>query len=129
MEYIDSWVFNRGQEITLRKGPKNWHVSVQLFNSEGYPFKYLHGPDKEKLLLRAMELVKEDVAKDNQTVLLLDEAYDHGINLTDFPIPVRSESQELREWVETPEVQEIVGGIRKNIHLHELEKQWRKGED
>jgi len=122
MEYVDSWVFNRGQEITLRKGPKMWRVSVQLFNAEGYPFKYLEGKDKEKLLLRALDLIRKDVAKDGQTVTLLDLYHEHDTALSEFPIRVRTESEDLEDFVQRPEVQDIISKARTTIQLHELER-------
>ena len=122
MQYVDSWVFNRGQEITLWRGPRVWRVSVQLFNSKGYPFKYLEGKDKEKLLLRALNLIKGDVAKDSQEVVLLDQYHDHGTALTRFPIEVRTESKEVEEFIQSPEVQKIIGGTVTDIRLRELEE-------
>lgn len=120
---MDSWLFNRGQEITLWRGPKMWRVSVQLFNAEGFPFKYLVGKDKERLLLRALALIREDVAKDGETVTYLDEAHEHGTALTDFPIEVRRESQDLREFVESPEMQSIIGEMRTDIQLRRIEEE------
>lgn len=122
MEYVDSWLFNRGQEITLWRGPKVWRVSVQLFNSEGHPFKYLEGRDKERLLLRALVLIRKDVAKDGQEVILLDTAHEHGTALTEFPIEVRTESQELEEFIEKPETQAIISKMHTDIQLRRLEE-------
>ena len=130
MEYIDSWLFNRGQEITLRKGPKLYYVSVQLFNRHPkHPFVHLRGGDKEKLLLRALKLIREDVAKDNQEVTYLDDYKDHDSNITPFPISVGSESDELEGWKKSPEFREAVDQIGRNIHVQELEKQWREDRD
>lgn len=122
MQYVDSWLFNRGQEITLWRGPKEWRVSVQLFNAEGYPFKYLVGKDKEKLLLRALALIRKDVAKDKQEVVLLDQYREHGSNLTSFPIKVRTESEDLQEFIESPAARREIDRMMTNIKLHELEK-------
>lgn len=92
MEYIDSWVFNRGQEITLRRGPKMYHASIQLFHRDKYPVVWLRDKNKERILLRALKLLKEDVNKDGQMLILLDDYHDHGTNKTPFPLAVRSES-------------------------------------
>ena len=128
MEYVDSWLFNRGQEITLWKGPKIWRVAVQLFNAEGFPFKYLEGRDKERLLLRALALVRKDAAKDGQDVVYLDQAHEHGTAETNFPISVRTESDDLEDFVSQPEVQKIISNMRTNIALHGLEeKSYGKG--
>lgn len=128
MEYVDSWLFNRGQEITLSRGTKYWHASVQLFNRyPEFPYVYLKGKDKEQVLLKALKLIREDAAKDNQEVLYLDEAFNHGVNVTPFPLEVRGESQEMEELKQSPEFRELVDKMVSNVHVHELEKQWREG--
>ncbi|KKL97063.1 hypothetical protein LCGC14_1838250 [marine sediment metagenome] len=122
MQYVDSWLFNRGQEITLWRGPKIWRVSVQLFNSEGFPFKYLEDRDKERVLLRALSLIKRDAAKDGQDVVYLDQAHEHDTALEVFPVKVRTESEELEEFVQSPSVQAIIGEMRTNIRLGQIER-------
>ena len=129
MEYVDSWLFNRGQEITLWRGPKIWRVAVQLFNAEGFPFKYLEGRDKEKLLLRALSLIRRDVAKDGQEVEYLDQAHEHGTSTTPFPIRVHSESESLEEWSRTPEFRKAVDSIVAGVRMHDLEKLSYGGEE
>jgi len=83
----------------------------------------LEGKDKEKLLLRALELIRQDVAKDDQEVEYLDQAHEHGTALTEFPIKVRTESQGLEELIQLPEMQEMIGRMRTNIRLHGLERE------
>ncbi len=122
MEYVDSWVFNRGQELTLFRGPKSWQVTVQLFNSGGRPFRYLKGKDEEGLLLRGLDMIKRDVAKNDEEIELLDMYHDHDTNREEFPISVPRESETLQRWMETPEMQGIIEGVRTNVRLGELEK-------
>lgn len=125
MEYIGSWVFNRGQEITLRKGPKYWHASVYLFNPEGHPFVHIRGRDREKLLLRALELIRKDVAKDGDEVLLLDQYHDHETGLTPFPLRVRTETEELEDFVASPEIRGCVRDIVTEVRIKPLVDDWR----
>jgi len=127
VQYVDSWIFNRGQEITLWKGPRVWRVAVQLFNAEGYPFKYLEGRDRERVLLRALALVKADVAKDSQELEWLNEVPDTGY--TSLPAPVHTESQTFEAFMREPEVRDVIDKIRTSIRLRNLEKRSYGGEE
>lgn len=120
--FVDSWKFNRGQTISLLKGPKQWQVTVQLYNTDEFPFKYLRGLDKEKLLFKALALIKKDVAKDGQKLTLLDLYHDHGTNMEPFPITVHTESEDLEAFMEDPEVQALTDQMVENVKLHRLEK-------
>lgn len=70
MEFVGSYTFNRGQEITLWKGPRIYEASIQLWHAKGNPFKHIRGKDKNILLWRALGMVKKDVAKDKQGLSL-----------------------------------------------------------
>ena len=120
--FVDSWKFNRGQTISLLKGPKQWQVTVQLYNTDEFPFKYLRGLDKEKLLFKALALIKKDVAKDGQKLTLRDLYHDHGTNMEPFPITVHTESEDLEDWKQSPEFQYAVDKIVENVQLHRLHR-------
>jgi hypothetical protein len=119
--YIGSYTFNRGQEIPLFKGTKNYRAAVQLFNTDGYPFKYLKDKDKEKLLYRALALVKKDVAKDGQELELIDDPDVTDADVTKLAF-IPTESQHLEAWVQTPGVKKVIQDARTNITLHQIEK-------
>lgn len=115
-EYLGSWLFNRGQEVTLWKGSKAYRVSVQLMNSTGNPFKYLVGRDDERLLYRAVAMVARDVAKDGQHLVLVEQ---EGASL---PFKIRTEDEDLQEFLEDlkKELPKMLGSVRGNILVEGL---------
>lgn len=121
MQYVGSYIFNRGQEISLRRGPKIWRATVQLFNTDGFPFRYLEGKDLEKLLYRALELVRRDVEKDGQELEVVDDLGVSDGNLDWLP-PMRTESDRVQEFVEAIQTEGIIDQLRTNIRLSDIER-------
>ena len=116
MEYIGRYIFNRGQTITVFKGPKSYRVSYQLWNTEGNPFKHIVGKDGSYLTQKAFSAIKEDVAKDGQELVLRESDGEP------FPFRVKTEDEQLQEFVQSKGVQEIIQGIKRRMKTNKVGK-------
>ena len=120
MEFIGSYTFNRGQTITIWKGPKSSRVSLQLFNTEGNPFKYLAGPNKDTLILKAWNLLKVDIAKDGQEPTLMESDGEP------FPFRVKTEDDVIQEFLNSTPVKKLLGDMRESKKQGEALEEFSK---